>query len=73
MPCEAVFDWMEPDEDRSLNELITAYRDKRYYKPSTRYGPIHDWESFEPPDVAEALARRRFGLFFELLREGIDE
>jgi hypothetical protein len=72
MPIEPVLDWADPDEDRSIAELVDYYRGSPWRKMSSQYGPIRDWASFEPPADAEALARRRFGLLFELIEEGAD-
>jgi hypothetical protein len=72
LPVEAVLDWADPDNDRSLDERVEHYRDRAWNSPSSKYGPIYNWSAFEPPDDAEALAKRRFGLFFDLIGEGGD-
>lgn len=72
LPVEAVLDWADPDNDRSLDERVEHYRDRAWNSPSSKYGPIYNWSTFEPPDDAEALAKRRFGLFFDLIGEGGD-
>jgi exodeoxyribonuclease V gamma subunit len=65
LPCEAVFDFLNPRKHKSLAEVIEALKEDDRSSYSSHYGPVPNLADYEPPD--EALARqiieRRFGLF----------
>ncbi|HEY4185048.1 MAG TPA: exodeoxyribonuclease V subunit gamma [Polyangia bacterium] len=73
-PCEAVFRARKNAEKSGdgaprVRECIIETRDDPYYRrtSSARLGPVPRAFDYPPPAVeeAEALAERRFGLFFE--------
>lgn len=74
LPCEAVLGWFrarKKGKDPRLVDLIDAERGP-FASPSSRYGPLRDSQSYPAPDEEEAreIARRRFGLFWDLLQKG---
>lgn len=72
LPCEAVF--ATRDKGRDLVEEIESLRDRHFESSSDTFssvlGPVPEAaERHDPPPLeqAQAMAARRFGLYFELL------
>jgi exodeoxyribonuclease V gamma subunit len=74
LPCEAVFDFRAPGNEKSLEEIVHGLKDNPYASYSSLYGPVPDPARYEPParEQAAAIIERRFGLFFQE-PEGADE
>jgi exodeoxyribonuclease V gamma subunit len=65
LPCEAVFAYLE--KGRSIEESVEEMKEDDRKPCSSRYGPVPDFERYNPPDKdeAQAMIERRFGLFRE--------
>ncbi|WP_406699289.1 exodeoxyribonuclease V subunit gamma [Singulisphaera sp. Ch08] len=63
LPCEAVFDYLM--QGKRVSESIEEIKDDDRKSCSSRYGPVPNFDRFDPPadDLAEAIIARRFGLF----------
>ncbi len=66
LPVEAVFQYRQAKNDRSLADIVNGLRENPYARYSSRYGPVPYPERYEPPTEAEGerMIARRFGLFF---------
>ncbi|MGO9465304.1 MAG: exodeoxyribonuclease V subunit gamma [Isosphaeraceae bacterium] len=65
LPCEAVFNYLNPKKQRSIEETVEDMKENERAPCSSRYGPVPDFERYDPPDEdeAHAMIERRFGLF----------
>jgi exodeoxyribonuclease V gamma subunit len=65
LPCEAVFDYLDPKKQRSIAGTVEVMKESEQAPCSSRYGPVPDFERYDAPDEDEARAmiERRFGLF----------
>ncbi len=65
LPCEAVFDYLS--KKRSIESSVEEMKENENKSCSSRYGPVPNFEEYDPPDFEEAqrLIERRFGLFLE--------
>jgi exodeoxyribonuclease V gamma subunit len=65
LPCEAVFDYLAGK--RSIESSVEEMKENENKSCSSRYGPVPNFEEYDPPDDDEAqrIIKRRFGLFLE--------
>jgi exodeoxyribonuclease V gamma subunit len=65
LPCEAVFDCLNPKKKRAIADAVEDMKENPRSSCSSRYGPVPDFERYDPPDQdeAHAMIERRFGLF----------
>ena len=65
LPCEAVFDYLS--KKRSIESSVEEMKENENKSCSSRYGPVPNFEEYDPPGFEEAqrLIERRFGLFLE--------
>jgi exodeoxyribonuclease V gamma subunit len=65
LPCEAVFDYLS--RKRSIESSVEEMKENDNKACSSRYGPVPNFEDYDPPDRDEAqrIIDRRFGLFVE--------
>jgi exodeoxyribonuclease V gamma subunit len=65
LPCEAVFDCLS--RKRSIESSVEEMKENDNKACSSRYGPVPNFEEYDPPDYEEAqrIINRRFGLFVE--------
>ena len=65
LPCEAVFDFVSKGCPIELN--VEEMKENDRASCSSRYGPVPNFEEYDPPQEAEArrIIERRFGLFLE--------
>ena len=65
LPCEAVFDFLS--RNRSIQSSVEEMKESEGKACSSRYGPVPNFEEYEPPDDDEVhrIVQRRFGLFWE--------
>jgi len=65
LPCEAVFDYLDPKKKGSIAGSVEAMKENDRASCSSRYGPVPDFERYDPPaeEKAHAMIERRFGLF----------
>jgi exodeoxyribonuclease V gamma subunit len=65
LPCEAVFDYLS--KQRSIESSVEEMKENDNKSCSSRYGPVPNFEDYDPPDEEEAsrVIERRFGLFRE--------
>jgi exodeoxyribonuclease V gamma subunit len=63
LPCEAVFDYLS--KNRSIQASVEEMKESDNKSCSSRYGPIPNFEEYEPlgDDEAKQAIERRFGLF----------
>jgi exodeoxyribonuclease V gamma subunit len=68
LPCEAVFNYLDPKNKKSITESVEDMKEDEHTSCSSRYGPVPDIERYDPPaeDEARAMIERRFGLFRSL-------
>jgi len=65
LPCEAVFDFLDPKKRSSIAGSVEGMKENDRASCSSRHGPVPDFERYDPPDEddAHAMIERRFGLF----------
>ena len=65
LPCEAVFDYLS--KKRSIESSVEEMKENENKACSSRYGPVPNFEEYEPlgDDEASQVIERRFGLFLE--------
>jgi exodeoxyribonuclease V gamma subunit len=65
LPCEAVFDYVS--KGRPIERNVEEMKENDRTACSSRYGPVPNFESYDPPneDEARRIIDRRFGLFLE--------
>lgn len=68
MPIEVVFEHMQGEEP--IAQIAERKRRNRWQSTSSDYGPIKNPERFEPPESAEKIIARRYGLYFEQVGQG---
>lgn len=69
LPVEVAFEHLERGEP--LEVVAERRRANTWDKTSADFGPVREPRRFAPPDDAEAILQRRYGLYFEhLLRKG---
>jgi exodeoxyribonuclease V gamma subunit len=63
LPCEAVFEHLR--KGTSIEATVERMKESASSPCSSRYGPVPNFEEYEPPgeDEARAMIERRFGLF----------
>ena len=63
LPCEAVFEHLL--KNTPIQEIVEKMKENDGSACSSRYGPVPNFEQYEPPDEDEArgMIDRRFGLF----------
>lgn len=63
LPCEAVFAHLL--KGTSIQDFVEKIKESENESCSSRYGPVPNFEQYEPPDEdkARAMIERRFGLF----------
>jgi exodeoxyribonuclease V gamma subunit len=73
LPCEAVFDFLNPKNSKSIAQIVELMKEADHSSCSSRYGQVPDFTRYEPPDEDQArqLVERRFGLFRD--SGGMDE
>ena len=65
LPCEAVFEYVS--KNRSIQSSVEEMKESDSKSCSSRYGPVPNFEEYEPlsEDEAKQVIERRFGLFLE--------
>jgi exodeoxyribonuclease V gamma subunit len=65
LPCEAVFEYLS--KERSIESSVERMKEADHMPCSSRYGPVPNFEEYEPRDAEEArkIIERRFGLFHD--------
>ena len=65
LPCEAVFDYLS--QGSSIERIVAEMKENDRASCSSRYGPVPNFEEYDPPpdDEARRIIERRFGLFLE--------
>ena len=65
LPCEAVFDYLSEKTHTPIETSVTRMKDNDRQACSSRYGPVPNFEYYDPPDneEAHAIVERRFSLF----------
>jgi len=65
LPCEAVFDYLSERTHNPIETSVERMKDNDRQACSSRYGPVPNFEEYDPPDKekAHAIIERRFGLF----------
>jgi exodeoxyribonuclease V gamma subunit len=63
LPCEAVFEYVS--KERPIESSIEDMKENENKSCSSRYGPVPNFEEYDPPNEHEArrIIERRFGLF----------
>jgi exodeoxyribonuclease V gamma subunit len=63
LPCEAVFNYLE--KKTPIASSVERMKENEFEICSSRYGPVPNFASYDPPDDAEAqqIIERRFGLY----------
>ena len=66
LPIEVAFEHVE--QERPVAQIAELKRHNPWKPTSSDFGPVRDAGRFEPPEDAEAMIRKRYGLYFEQLR-----
>ena len=63
LPCEAVFEHFL--KGTAIEDIVERMKESDSSACSSRYGPVPNFEQYEPPaaDEARGMIERRFGLF----------
>ena len=63
LPCEAVFEYLS--KGTPIETSVERMKDNDQEACSSRYGPVPDFERFDPPEEhkTQKIIERRFGLF----------
>jgi len=64
LPCEAVFKYLG-EKRTSIESSVERMKEDSRESCSSRYGPVPNFEQFDPPDenTAREIIERRYGLF----------
>ena len=57
LPCEAVFDYLS--KNRSIESSVEEMKENENKSCSSRYGPVPNFEEYDPPGAAEAKQDHR--------------
>jgi hypothetical protein len=63
LPVEVAFEHLERGEP--LEQVAERRRGNSWDRTSADFGPVREPRRFELPDEADAIIKRRYGLYFE--------